>query len=157
MLVFYICFIYVVHMSDGFETSFQSSSNVCYFVVILWLDWRTPKWQSRAEVVVYGKHGNGLGDSVLKRSDICRLLTRLFHSFSLCRMTMNHTPKFYKYCMLSYCNLVTRLTKLQKRQSRAEMMVRSKHENELGSSTQKWFGIGGLLTLFFIFVYVEWL
>ena len=35
MLVFYLGFFYVVHMSDDFEISFQSSSNVCYFVVIL--------------------------------------------------------------------------------------------------------------------------
>ena len=61
--VFYYCFVHTVHVSDCFEPRPKNSSNVCC-VVDLVTRLTNTKMVVKSRGGEYGKHENGLGDSV---------------------------------------------------------------------------------------------
>ena len=80
--VFYYCFVHTVHVSNCFELRPKNSSNVCC-VVDLVTRLTNTKMVVKSRDEEYGKHENGLGDSVQNRFGRCRLLTPVIF-FCLC-------------------------------------------------------------------------
>ena len=72
--VSYYCFVHTVHVSNCFELRPKNSSNVCC-VVDLVTRLTNTKMVVKSRDEEYGKHENGLGDSVQNRFGRCRLLT----------------------------------------------------------------------------------